>query len=36
MLFYKVPIAANQGDAKMPLGQPYTPAYVYSDNGHHG
>ena len=36
MLFYKVPIAANQGDAKMPLGQPYTPAYIYSDNGHHG
>ena len=36
MLFYKVPIAANQGDAKMPVGQPYTPAYVYSDNGHGG
>jgi hypothetical protein len=35
MLFYKVPIAANQGDAKMPLGQPYTPAHIYSDNGHH-
>jgi len=34
MLFYKVPIAANQGNAKIPVGQPYIPAYVYSDNGH--
>jgi ribosomal protein S18 acetylase RimI-like enzyme len=33
MLFYKVPIASNLEDAKLPLGQPYTPAYVYSKNG---
>lgn len=33
MLFYKVPIAANLEGAKLPLGQPYTPAYVYSQNG---
>ncbi|MBN1993030.1 MAG: hypothetical protein JW953_10030 [Anaerolineae bacterium] len=33
MLFYKVPIAANVADAKVPLGQPYTPAYAYSKNG---
>jgi hypothetical protein len=34
MLFYKVPISANQADAKLPVGKPFTPAYVYSDNGH--
>jgi ribosomal protein S18 acetylase RimI-like enzyme len=33
MLFYKVPIAANLEGAKLPSGQPYTPAYVYSKNG---
>lgn len=33
MLFYKVPIAANLADARLPLGRPYTPAYVYSKNG---
>jgi ribosomal protein S18 acetylase RimI-like enzyme len=33
MLFYKVPIAPNTPDARLPLGQPYTPAYVYSENG---
>jgi ribosomal protein S18 acetylase RimI-like enzyme len=33
MLFYKVPIASNLEDARLPLGQPYQPAYVYSDNG---
>jgi hypothetical protein len=33
MLFYKIPIAANQEDAKLPLGKPYTPAYCYSQNG---
>ncbi len=33
MLFYKVPVAPNLADAKLPLGQPYTPAYNYSDNG---
>lgn len=33
MLFYKVPIAQNLADAKLPLGQPYTHAYIYSDNG---
>ncbi len=33
MLFYKVPIAANLADAKLPLGHPCTPAYVYSKNG---
>ncbi|MEM7348310.1 MAG: hypothetical protein AAF485_29120 [Chloroflexota bacterium] len=33
MLFYKVPIAANIADAKLPLGQPFTPAYSYSKNG---
>ncbi len=33
MLFYKIPIAANLENAQLPLGQPYTPAYVYSDNG---
>lgn len=33
MLFYKVPIAANLEDAKLPLGKPYAPAYVFSDNG---
>ena len=33
MLFYKVPIAANLENAQLPLGQPTTPAYVYSKNG---
>ncbi len=33
MLFYKVPIAENLEGAKLPLGQPYTPAYVFSENG---
>jgi len=33
MLFYKVPIALNLADAKLPLGQPYVPAYQYSNNG---
>ncbi|MBN1218991.1 MAG: hypothetical protein JXM69_08685 [Anaerolineae bacterium] len=33
MLFYKVPIAPNLADARLPLGQPFTPAYVYSKNG---
>lgn len=33
MLFYKVPIADNQQEAKLPAGKPYTPAYVFSDNG---
>lgn len=33
MLFYKVPIADNLEDARLPLGQPYTQAYIYSDNG---
>ncbi len=33
MLFYKVPIASNITQAKLPLGQPYTPAYRYSKNG---
>jgi ribosomal protein S18 acetylase RimI-like enzyme len=31
MLFYKVPIADNTGDAKLPVG--YTSAYMYSKNG---
>ncbi len=34
MLFYKVPIAPNLDTALMPLGQPRTPAYIYSDNSH--
>jgi ribosomal protein S18 acetylase RimI-like enzyme len=33
MLFYKIPIASNLADAKLPLGKPYTPAYIYSTNG---
>lgn len=33
MLFYKIPIASNLQDAKLPLGQPFTPAYNYSKNG---
>jgi ribosomal protein S18 acetylase RimI-like enzyme len=36
MLFYKVPIAPNLADARFPLGQPYTPAYIYSQNGTEG
>ncbi len=33
MLFYKITIASNLEDARVPLGQPYTPAYNYSKNG---
>lgn len=33
MLFYKVPIADNLDDAMLPLGQPYTQAHIYSENG---
>lgn len=33
MLFYKVPIADNLEGAQLPLGQPYTPAFTYSENG---
>jgi hypothetical protein len=33
MLFYKIPIASNLAEAKLPLGRPYTPAYIYSKNG---
>lgn len=33
MLIYKAAIASNLADAKLPLGQPCTPAYVYSKNG---
>lgn len=33
MLFYKIPIASNIEDAKLPAGQPYTQAYIYSKNG---
>lgn len=33
MLFYKVPIADNLIDARLPSGQPCTPAHVYSKNG---
>jgi GNAT superfamily N-acetyltransferase len=33
MLFYKIPIAANLETARLPLGQPYTPAHIYSKNG---
>ena len=33
MLFYKVPIAPNLADAKLPLGQPHTVTYIYSKNG---
>lgn len=33
MLFYKIPIASNIADAKLPLGQPYTPAHVYPKDG---
>jgi hypothetical protein len=32
MLFYKVPIAANIADAKLPAGQPTTHAYIYPKN----
>jgi hypothetical protein len=34
MLFYKVPIAANLADAKLPGGAPFTHAHIYSKNGH--
>jgi hypothetical protein len=33
MVFYKVPVAANLEDARVPLGRPYTPAHAYSKNG---
>jgi len=33
MLFYKIPIVSNLEGAKLPLGQPCTPAYNYSKNG---
>ena len=33
MLFYKIPIASNLQGAKLPMGQPHTPAYRYSKNG---
>jgi GNAT superfamily N-acetyltransferase len=33
MIFYKIPIAQNLADARLPLGRPYTPASVYSKNG---
>lgn len=33
MLFYKVPVVENLADARLPLGQPTTPAHVYSKNG---
>lgn len=33
MLFYKVPIASNVEGTRLPLGQPYRPAHVYSNNG---
>ena len=33
MLFYKVPIAENLQGAKLPLGQPYRSAHIYSHNG---
>ena len=33
MLFYKVPIASNIADARLPLGTPCTHAHVYSKNG---
>lgn len=31
MLFYKIPIAANVADAKLPYGRPHTPAYRYTN-----
>lgn len=31
MLFYKIPIAANLADAKLPYGHPYTPAHRYTN-----
>ena len=30
MLFYKIPIAANLADAKLPLGRPYTQAHIFT------
>jgi hypothetical protein len=33
MLFYKIPIASNLADAKLPVGQPYTKAHSYKNNG---
>ena len=30
MLFYKIPIAANVADARLPQGRPYTPAHCYT------
>ena len=31
MLFYKIPIASNLEDAKLPFGRPYTPAHHYTN-----
>ncbi|RME99261.1 MAG: hypothetical protein D6768_15420 [Chloroflexi bacterium] len=33
MVLYRVPIAPNQADAKLPLGNPVVPAARYSKNG---
>jgi ribosomal protein S18 acetylase RimI-like enzyme len=33
MIFYKVPVADNLADARLPSGRPYTPAHTYSQNG---
>jgi GNAT superfamily N-acetyltransferase len=33
MLFYKIPIAANLGNAMLPDGKPYRHAHIYSKNG---
>jgi len=33
MLFYKIPIASNLQDARLPAGQPFTHAHIYSKNG---
>ena len=31
MVFYKVPVASNQDDARMPQGQPFTTVHTYMD-----
>jgi ribosomal protein S18 acetylase RimI-like enzyme len=33
MLFYKVPVAPNLSDAKMPVGESHSLAYAFSKNG---
>lgn len=33
MIFYKVPIADNLADARLPAGRPYIHAHIYSQNG---